>query len=233
MIFIAENDYENELAKQLAEQYGGKYYTRENAYGLTVWSVEDVKEVSELSDEEAREFLDLYEDKLGQGSVTGGWAFLENADYSEIRASEQEVVPTVDLSNAAAIEYKGVVFDDWTVDEETGGIWGEMCQDCADKYRDVLVDELSDGGMGSCSVKGCDVVGADSDNERHYYVDFKPELIKIIPKVISRAIDGSESLEDKIVSAEKAAVESGLVGGRKSARKRGFKLLRRVNYGID
>lgn len=100
----------------------------------------------------------------------------------------------VSLYLASAIEYKGVVFDDWTVDKETGGIWGEMCQCCADKYKDVLSEELSDGGVGACSVKGCDVVGADSDNERHYYVDFKPELIKPLIK--------EPTLNEKIAEAD-------------------------------
>ena len=79
------------------------------------------------------------------------------------------------LKDAAALEYKGVVFDDWTVDgpEDGKGIWGEVCQCCADKYKDLFTDELDDAGaMGACSVKGCDIVGADTDYEHHYYLDF-------------------------------------------------------------
>ena len=57
-----------------------------------------------------------------------------------------------------------------------------MCQDCAEKYKGELFDELSPGGVGTCSVKDCYVLGADSANEAHYYVDFKPELIKPLTK---------------------------------------------------
>ena len=84
------------------------------------------------------------------------------------------------LRDAVALEYKGILFDDWTVDEETKGVWAEMCQCCADKYKVLLSDELSDGGMGACGIKGCDVVGMDSDYERHYYVDFKLEHIQVL-----------------------------------------------------
>lgn len=84
------------------------------------------------------------------------------------------------LRDAVALEYKGILFDNWTVDEENEGVWAEMCEGCAEKYRDMLGDELSDGGMGACGVKGCDVVGIDSDFERHYYVDFNLELVQAL-----------------------------------------------------
>lgn len=84
------------------------------------------------------------------------------------------------LENAVAIEYKGVLFDEWTVDA-TGnmkGIWGEMCQCCAEQHKEVLSEELREGGVGACSVNGCNIVGDLCDTEEHYYIDFKPELIK-------------------------------------------------------
>lgn len=112
------------------------------------------------------------------------------------------------LDDAVAIEYKGILFDNWTVDEETGGIWGEMCQGCADKYKDVLSEDLSDGGVGACSVKGCDVVGADSDNERHYYVDFKPEFIRALTEEqLYFLYPEQEALDDKIAAARIAAAK--------------------------
>lgn len=83
------------------------------------------------------------------------------------------------LKNAISIEYKGIVFDEWTIDDETIGIYSEICEYCAEKYKDILNEELSDGAMGSCSVKGCNIVGMDVDTDSHYYVDFKPELIHI------------------------------------------------------
>lgn len=84
------------------------------------------------------------------------------------------------LKAAVAIEYKGIIFDDFAVDAtgDGGGVWAEMCQCCAEKYKDLLSDELDDaGGLGACSVDGCGVVGADEEYEHHYYVDFKRELI--------------------------------------------------------
>ena len=85
------------------------------------------------------------------------------------------------LKSAAGLEYKGIVFDDFAIDAsgDGRGVWAEMCQCCAEKYKNLLVDELDDAGaMGACSVDGCGVVGADSEYEHHYYVDFKIELIQ-------------------------------------------------------
>lgn len=83
------------------------------------------------------------------------------------------------LADAQVIEYKGVLFDEWTIDPETGSVYSEMCEDHAEQYRQALLAELSDGGMGACSVKGCDVIGMDADTSRHYYVDFDPEHIRV------------------------------------------------------
>lgn len=85
------------------------------------------------------------------------------------------------LKDAAGLEYKGIVFDDFavSVSDDCPGIWAEMCQCCAEKYKDILADELDDaGGIGVCSVAGCSVSGMSDEYEHHYYVDFKPELIK-------------------------------------------------------
>lgn len=111
------------------------------------------------------------------------------------------------LETATAIEYKGIVFDNWTVDEETGGVWGEMCQCCAEKYKDLLKDELEDGGCGACSVKGCDVVGDDDDIEM-FYVDFKPEIIKPLNREQLLALEGGASLADKITDARSQVISS-------------------------
>ena len=66
------------------------------------------------------------------------------------RGAFEAIVEQLDC--AAVLEYKGILFDNWTVDEENKGIWAEMCQGCADKYKDLLADELSDGGMGACGL---------------------------------------------------------------------------------
>lgn len=83
------------------------------------------------------------------------------------------------INDANTISYKGIVFDDWTIDAGNHAIYGEMCEACAEKYKNVLSEELTDGGVGACSVKGCDEVGMDNDYDSHYYVDFKPELIQV------------------------------------------------------
>lgn len=84
------------------------------------------------------------------------------------------------LGQVETIEYKGITFDEWTVDQETGGIYGEMCQDCAEKHWDLIKEDLDDGSaIGACSVKGCNVIGAENGDAKHYYIDFKPELINV------------------------------------------------------
>ena len=87
------------------------------------------------------------------------------------------------------LEYKGIFFDDWTIDDETGGIWGEMCQYCAEKYGAVLEQELSLGGIGACSVEGCSEVGFDNDAPGHYYVDFDPALVNFVQAKREQKLD--------------------------------------------
>jgi len=129
----------------------------------------------------------------------------ENFYYSErnnqlfIEAMVKEAVLKV-LENAVAIEYKGIVFNEWTADEN--GIWGEMCQCCAEKYKDVLSDELSEGGAGVCSVRGCDI-DVTAVPEIQYYVDFKPELIKPLSLEALLKKEGVEILEYEQDAQEK------------------------------
>ena len=78
------------------------------------------------------------------------------------------------FESAASIEYNGIVFNNWTFNKFVGLIYGEMCESCAKKYREILEDELSPCRTGTCSVKNCD-----ADTNNHYYVTFKPELIRI------------------------------------------------------
>lgn len=124
--------------------------------------------------------MDSYLMKWFVGKLDENFYYSERNNQLFIEEMVKEALLKV-LENALAIEYKGIVFDDWAVDAtgDMKGIWAEMCQCCAEKYKDLLKDELDDAGcMGACSVKGCGVVGADTDYEHHYYVDFKPELIK-------------------------------------------------------
>lgn len=64
-----------------------------------------------------------------------------------------------------------IVFDDWNDEtEEYGTYWVGMCQECFNKFKNILGDRVSDGS-GWCSVKGC-------ENEADYYVDFlKDEVV--------------------------------------------------------
>lgn len=76
------------------------------------------------------------------------------------------------------LEYKGIIFDDF-VRDKNGHYWAEICHKCAEKYGDLIQDEIDDGGTarGCCSVKGCYNDGA-GDEIMHYYIDFKEEFIK-------------------------------------------------------
>lgn len=78
------------------------------------------------------------------------------------------------------LKYKGIVFDEWVDDEETG-LWAEMCQGCAERHHDKVAAEIDDGGTarGCCSVRGCFNDGSD-DEKNHYYIDFKPEYVSFV-----------------------------------------------------
>jgi len=78
------------------------------------------------------------------------------------------------------LKYKGIIFDDWAENED-GSIWAEMCAECAEQYKNILTNELDDGGTarGSCSVYGCNHTGEDNETA-HYYVDFNMEYVEFI-----------------------------------------------------
>lgn len=63
------------------------------------------------------------------------------------------------------LKYKRIVFDDWGKDIDNH-YWAEMCQNCAEKYKDIISNELDDGNiaLGICSVLGC-------SNPSKYYFD--------------------------------------------------------------
>jgi len=93
------------------------------------------------------------------------------------------------LEGAPAIGYKGVIFEEWVIDKETGAVYGELCACCAEKYKDLfdeltklfdssVLDELADEPTGVCSVSGCHSM----DDEARYYVAFQPELIQVLEK---------------------------------------------------
>lgn len=76
------------------------------------------------------------------------------------------------------LKYKGIIFDEF-VENEDGHYWAEICVECVEKYYDLIIDDIDDGGTarGVCSVKGCWNSG-DSCEVMHYYIDFKPEYIE-------------------------------------------------------
>lgn len=90
MIFVAENKEENKLVEQLAKKQGGTAYLREDSYAITRWSVDDVLHSQPaLSREAAEKFLEDHESKLVESSVSGGWDFIDYADYLEYKAAGQ------------------------------------------------------------------------------------------------------------------------------------------------
>lgn len=157
---------------------------------------------------------------VGEWSQKGYWfnaTFGEPEGFREFCRGYKDITDEIikaqseQFVGAVALEYKGIVFDEWTVDSETGGVWGEMCEYCAEKYKEVLSDELSEGGVGACSVKGCDVVGDLCDTKTHYYVDFKPELIKpIFTKQLSELDDVIRSCEIASKKGESRSVEKNI-----------------------
>ena len=142
----------------------------------------------------------------------------ENAwNEEDIYKMKHVHVPYQECKEGILLEYKGLSFDEWTIDPDTGGIWGEMCECCAEKYKHILKDELSGGGMGACSVKGCSNVGADIDTENHYYVDFKPELVKFVSHLHIKKMEVLSGIDEKI---QEANVKTGAVSRGKGPKMR-------------
>lgn len=73
--------------------------------------------------------------------------------------------------------YKGIVFDEYAQDPD-GAIWAEVCSACADRYKELICDEIDEGdtACGCCSVKGCKNNG--NHDGKHYYIDFIPSKIQ-------------------------------------------------------
>lgn len=79
------------------------------------------------------------------------------------------------LQDVVAIEYKGIVFDNWVVSEK-GEPCGYLCPDCAEKNKEILEElEVCEDGFGICAVKDCENI---VEEKGHIYrVVFSPELI--------------------------------------------------------
>ena len=88
-----------------------------------------------------------------------------------------------EIMDTRLLKYKNILFDEWTEDEHS--IWANMCANCKKKYKDRLNLEIDNsGGFGACSVKGCNVVGADDDIEM-FYIDFDINGVEFVDFVDS------------------------------------------------
>lgn len=90
MKFIAETKKENTLVQKLAKEHKATAVRREDAYAVTMWSVTDVQEKHKLNDEKAEAFLEDYEKRLTESSISGGWDFIEYADVSDYKDKTNE-----------------------------------------------------------------------------------------------------------------------------------------------
>lgn len=66
-----------------------------------------------------------------------------------------------------ALEYRGVKFDDYTINEDKT-VWSQICNECCVKESHNIryVDLDFHSGHGICGVKGC-------SNESDHYIDFQ------------------------------------------------------------
>ena len=69
------------------------------------------------------------------------------------------------------LSYKGIIFDDYATDSD-GHYWSEICPQCVERNKDVITNELDDGGTAYsiCSVFRC-------DNVAYYYFDFDDKFV--------------------------------------------------------
>lgn len=149
----------------------GTYYIDEAQFGFDL----------PIADEDIPYLLSSLENYCRYREKSSCMEVIDEVRKEEGKGSLAQICALEDkLQDSDTIEYKGILFDNWTIDQETAGIYGEMCEDCAEKYKDILSDELDDGSaIGACSVKGCSVIGAENGDAKHYYIDFNPELIKV------------------------------------------------------
>lgn len=78
---------------------------------------------------------------------------------------------------ATHICYKGIVFDDFQIDNEYHSVWVYICEECAKAFSEkgLLSEKEIDYGSpnwGTCSVEGCQNSGEELDSMDVYYADF-------------------------------------------------------------
>ena len=105
MRIIAESKEENELVKKAGKEYGASAVMRENAYAVTMWCAADVKEKhDDIDDDGAEAFLEAYERRLVESSISGGWDFIEYADVSDYKRSDKQCNGETHVSNKTISE---------------------------------------------------------------------------------------------------------------------------------
>ena len=83
------------------------------------------------------------------------------------------------------LKYKGIIFDEWTKDENR--YWAMICPNCLKQYEDRIDLEIDSSGTGCCSVRGC---WQDDDNEIDMkYLDFDINGVEIIEETLEELID--------------------------------------------
>lgn len=142
MIIIAETHEENEIVAKLAKEHSCRAIAREDGYGFTVWSVNDLKsKYPEISDDDALCFLEKYENRLKEGCISGGWDFLDYADYSECPSLNGEEVK--DSKIAQIVEY----IVDLACNSTDTGEWSIYAEDVCEDFnisRDEYVELHAD-----------------------------------------------------------------------------------------
>ena len=118
MIIIAETKQENEKVEKLAKELGARAYRREDAYGVTVWSVEDARAHNpDLTEKGAEAFLERYENRLSEACIEGGNDFLQYADYSGYRLlSETEEFELIEVCDQIAL-FTNERLNEWQIPE--------------------------------------------------------------------------------------------------------------------
>ncbi len=151
MIIIAENKMENEKVEKLAKELGARAYKREDAYGVTVWSVEDARGHNpNLTKERAEAFLERYEKRLSEACIERGNDFLQYADYSGYKVvSDTEEFEIIAVCDQIAL-FTNERIDKWQVPE---GLYLYHLRESEDESFAALEENVVVGHNGSILCK--------------------------------------------------------------------------------
>lgn len=95
-----------------------------------------------------------------------------------------------------------IEFDDFCDNtEEFGSYWTCMCSHCYEKHKDELEDKADNGGVGTCSVSGC-------NNHADYYIDFNKDEVNIVDSkrygVLIHPVNGAKPI---IIEANESDID--------------------------